>query len=61
MFMLLITLFRQAVYALIGSHESTNPRSFRVLVSDGPVPSELPAERERTLLDVGLPSFCVSQ
>ena len=51
--------FLQGVYALIGSHESTNPRNFRVLISDGPIPSELNADRETTLSQASLPAFCV--
>lgn len=49
----------QAIYSLVGSHESVNPRKFRVLVSDGSVPTEFETDRSKPLSEVGLPSFCV--
>lgn len=48
----------QALYAFVGSHESINPRNFRVLVSDGPVPTELPHGSE-TICPDGLDAFTV--
>ena len=46
------------MYALVGSHESINPRNFRVLVSDGPIPTELPRDND-TIRQAGLNAFTV--
>lgn len=56
---LIIILFSQGLYAFVGSHESINPRHFRLLLSDGPVPSVISADRDTTLAHAGLPAFCV--
>ena len=43
---------------MVGSHESVNPRSFRVLVSDDPIPTELPLGMH-TIRQSGLSVFTV--
>ena len=50
--------FNQAIRSFVGSHESINPRQFRVLVSDGPVPTELPS-CTGPISQLGLSAFTV--
>ena len=49
----------QALYALVGSHTSINPRNFRVLVSDGPIPTELTQLSGQSIRQAGLNVFTV--
>lgn len=49
----------QALYALVGSHESINPQRFRVLVSDRPIPTELIEVNSQTIHQAGLNAFTV--
>ena len=42
------------------SHQSTNPRNYRLLIRIGNIlPSPLTDDCELTILDAGLPTFCV--
>lgn len=47
------------LFALVGSHDSINPRNFRVLVSDGPIPTELIRVNGQTIRQAGLNVFTV--
>ena len=59
LYMLNNNAYIQALYALVGSHESINPRNFRVLVSDGPNPTELVRVNGQTIRQAGLNVFTV--
>ena len=51
--------FLQELYTLVGPHDSVNPRNFRVLISDGPIPTELARVNGQTIRQAGLSVFTV--